>query len=986
MHALQSAVDLAEATARKFGGARERLEAGGRLLEGGGPRLIRSGGVRLFAALVQEDGGMGRRTHLFDVGAGRMLFPAGETSSGRGKARVALLATPLGDAEFVALPEPAVRELAESGTSRQWLADELDRWIESWHLALAEEAIAPPALELRPNESLGVPEAAAVRTDGSVLWIRASMPGADRYFRYRASWNVRGSRIGVELGGAAAFPLGIAGRLECPEAVTLAAENTSDWWQGDPEWSGLDRFHEIALSALLLLREEEDEAERERLRQRADNEARLLGRAVAKLLEAHEGAPPITAEGADAGGALLSAVRAIGEHMGMEVRAAYAETEDRGPQALKAIAEASGFRVRQVKLEDDWFRRDNGPLLAFAEEDGRPLALIPRRPGRYAIVDPAGPSVEPLTEEGARRLEEAAFTFYRPLPKRELKLADIVKLAVPRGAWRDIAVMLAVGVVIGLLGLFAPVATGILFDSVIPEADRSRLVEMAFVLLGASAASFLFELARGIAVMRLEGRGDLTLQAAIWDRLLRLPVSFFRRYSAGDLAMRANSINAIRRQLSGIALSTLFSGLFSSFNLLLLFRYDTGIALIALGLVAIGILASAGFAYAQIRYQREMMKDQGQLSSLMLHLLSGIAKFRIAAAESRAFYLWARLFGSINRTGFRINRLQAYFSVYQAIFPIATSMALFYNVASMGEGRLSTGHFIAFFAAFSSFLSAMLAMSSSLLSIMGVVTLYERAKPILQALPEETEGGEDPGPLGGSIELNRVRFRYDKDGAWIVRDVSLAVKPGSFVAIVGESGSGKSTLVRLLLGFEKPESGSILYDGKELGSLDVRAVRRQIGVVLQNADVMAGNIYENIAGSTGLSVQEAWEAAAMAGLDADIREMPMGMHTVIADGGGTLSGGQKQRLLIARAIVRKPRILFFDEATSALDNRTQAIVSDSLESLQATRIVIAHRLSTIRHADVIAVMSQGRIVQTGTYEELIAEEGEFAKMARRQIV
>ncbi|MBB6679803.1 ATP-binding cassette domain-containing protein, partial [Cohnella lubricantis] len=486
--------------------------------------------------------------------------------------------------------------------------------------------------------------------------------------------------------------------------------------------------------------------------------------------------------------------------------------------------------------------------------------------------------------------------------------------------------------------------------------------------------------------MRLESRIDMNVQAAVWDRLLRLPAAFFRGYSAGDLAMRANSINAIRSQLSGIVLGTLFSGLFSSFNLLLLFRYDAGIALIGLGLVAFGILVSAAFSLIQLRYQRKLMQNQGKLSSLMLQLLSGIAKFRIAAAESRAFYLWANLFGMMNRIGYKSNKLQSYFAVYQAIFPVVTSMVLYYAVASMGEGRMSAGGFIAFFSAFSAFLAAMLSMSSSLLSVMGVVTLYERAKPILEALPEEAGGGEHPGRLSGQLELNGVHFRYESQSDWVLRDVSLTVKPGEMLAIVGESGSGKSTLIRLLLGFEQPESGMVRFDGRELGALDVQAVRRQIGVVMQQADVMAGSLYENIVGSAGLPLEAAWEAAAMAGLAKDILAMPMGMHTMIPDGGGTLSGGQRQRLMIARAIVRKPKVLIFDEATSALDNRTQAEVSASLEKLQATRIVIAHRLSTVRHADRILVIRKGTIVESGTYDELIAASGEFARMAERQAV
>ena len=213
----------------------------------------------------------------------------------------------------------------------------------------------------------------------------------------------------------------------------------------------------------------------------------------------------------------------------------------------------------------------------------------------------------------------------------------------------------------------------------------------------------------------------------------------------------------------------------------------------------------------------------------------------------------------------------------------------------------------------------------------------------------------------------------------------MKINAGEFVAIVGPSGCGKSTLFRLLLGFEQPEAGSIFYDAQDLKGLDLNSVRRQIGVVLQNSTLFRGDVFANIIGSKPLTLDDAWEAARLAGLDNDLRQMPMGMHTVITDGGGGLSGGQRQRLMIARAIVSKPRILLFDEATSALDNNTQAIVSRSLEGLKATRIVIAHRLSTVQNADRIYVFDEGNVVQSGTFTELIQQDGLFAALAKRQL-
>jgi NHLM bacteriocin system ABC transporter ATP-binding protein len=507
---------------------------------------------------------------------------------------------------------------------------------------------------------------------------------------------------------------------------------------------------------------------------------------------------------------------------------------------------------------------------------------------------------------------------------------------------------------------------------------------MALILGAATLSVAMFQLVSALALLRMEGRMDTAIQAAIWDRVLNLPVTFFRKFTAGDLAMRANTINTIRQLLSGAVLTSLLSGIFSSFNFFLLFRYDVILALLAGVLVFISMLVTVGFGIWQVRLQRKLLNMQGRISGTVLQLFNGISKFRTAASENRAFFLWAKLFGEQKKISFKARLVENYLAVFQSFYPLVTTMVIFFLVAASRQS-MSAGDFTAFMAAFNTFLTGMLSVTSSVISLVQIVPMYERAKPILQSVPETHNLLDDPGDISGHIEVRHVSFRYHPDQPYVLNDVSLSIKPGQFVAFVGASGSGKSTLMRLLLGFEQPESGSIYYDGKDLRNLDVHLLRRQFGVVLQNSRIMAGDIFTNIVGSAPLTLENAWEAAAMAGLDEDIRAMPMGMHTIVSEGGGTLSGGQRQRLMIARAIARRPKILFFDEATSALDNRTQAIVSESLERLQATRIVIAHRLSTIANADWIYVFDKGRIVQQGTYHDLISQPGPFQEQARRQL-
>jgi len=268
---------------------------------------------------------------------------------------------------------------------------------------------------------------------------------------------------------------------------------------------------------------------------------------------------------------------------------------------------------------------------------------------------------------------------------------------------------------------------------------------------------------------------------------------------------------------------------------------------------------------------------------------------------------------------------------------------------------------------------------------LGVMPALERILPILEEKSEVSESKLPAGELTGEIDAAEIRFRYKPDAPLVLKDINLSIRPGAFVAIVGSSGSGKSTLLRVLLGLEKPESGAVLYDGMDISELDVSSVRRQIGVVMQHGQLMEGSIFSNIVGSLPLTMDDAWEVARLVGLEADIKDLPMGMHTIVNEGGTTFSGGQRQRLLIARSLVHHPRIIVFDEATSSLDNETQAIVSKTLDAMRSTRIVVAHRLSTIEHADRILVMDRGEIVEDGTYSELMEKKGLFAELAARQI-
>jgi ATP-binding cassette subfamily C protein len=588
-----------------------------------------------------------------------------------------------------------------------------------------------------------------------------------------------------------------------------------------------------------------------------------------------------------------------------------------------------------------------------------------------------------VTEESSAQLHPHAHQVYAPLPSRPLGPLDVLRFSSSRTA-RDWLFVVVVGTLTGSLGTLVPLLTGQVFDRIIPGAERGLLHQLTLVLLAVLSGQLLFDLARGLVLVRAQTLMDTRLEAGVWDRLLSLPLPFFRRYSAGDLAARAAGVGSIRQVLAGATLSAMLSGVFSLWNLGLLFFIDAKLSLAAGALVAVAAMVAAIAAYQGLLRQRRVAELDGKIGGLLLQLFTGIAKLRVTGTENRAFSVWSSLFAHRRDADLAAERVNIRVAVFQASYPLACSIVVWLLVGEQTP-RLSTGQFLAFSAAFSMFIGAMLNLIETGLQSLSVIPLYERARPILTEPVEGRGTGDARIELAGNIEISHVSFRYEQHGPLILDDVNLRIQPGEFVAIVGPSGSGKSTLLRILLGFESCAEGGVFYDGQALAGLDVRVVRQQIGVVLQNSRVTAGDIYSNIVGTSGRSVDDAWRAARAAALDKDIEAMPMGMHTVISQGGATLSGGQKQRLLIARALASHPAILFFDEATSALDNVTQAAVSESLERLRVTRVVIAHRLSTIRHADKIVVLDRGHIAQAGRFEELMKQEGPFFALARRQM-
>ena len=651
---------------------------------------------------------------------------------------------------------------------------------------------------------------------------------------------------------------------------------------------------------------------------------------------------------------------------------------------LDAILNTNCMRGRVVRLRGQWWRGDHGPLLGFRADEDYAVALLPAGTRQYECVDPVTGSRTPVTESFAAELNPQAVQFFRPFPFRPMKAREVFRFGM-QGNGVDILSLVLCGVISGIVGLAPPLLTGWMIDDIIPAADLDQHLYVFIGLACAAIGAGVFQLAQGLATLRIQGKSTLSLQAALWERLISMPANFFRGVSAGEMVQRGMSMESIQQMMAGQLVSLLMRAAFSSFSLFLLFYYSTKLAFWALILVAVVVGVSVLLYFQEMGMQRLAVQIRNKLSGLVLQLVTGIAKIRVAGGEKRAFANWAAQFAEMRTyqlKGRHYHNMQM--SVMQAA-PIVASILLFLAMASPEmQQALPLGSFIAFNTALGQFISAAIALSSAISPMLMVLPIYEQANVILNSVPEVGLEKREAPELTGRITVSSVVFGYDPKNL-ILRNVDFSVEPGQFVAIVGPSGSGKSTLLRLLLGFEKPHSGAIYYDGLSLGSLDIGSVRRQFGVVLQNGQLMQGTLFSNIVGASRATLEDAWQAVRLAGAENDVKAMPMQLQTVIPHGGSTLSGGQKQRIMIARALVGRPKILFFDEATSALDNRTQQEVQQSLDSLASTRVVIAHRLSTVRNADRIIVLKDGAVVESGTYDELMAKDGFFTDLAKRQV-
>ena len=652
---------------------------------------------------------------------------------------------------------------------------------------------------------------------------------------------------------------------------------------------------------------------------------------------------------------------------------------------LADISRVSHFVTREIVLEEGWYRHDSGAILAFRQEDNRPVVCVPKGPRRYMLYDPDTKTTVRLTGKIAGELKAKAHMFYRPFPEKAMKAKDLFLFAFQKVYKSDLIRLFMLALLGTAVGLLIPFLNEQAYDRFIPIGDADGLLGLGAVLLACSLGNITFSIVKNLASFRSMNAMEYAAQSAAFDRLFNLPESFYRDYDAANLGMRALGISVIFNVLAQSATTSILSALFSLLYLWRMYHYSKQLANTALILLVVVLAVLLYIGIRQTKYEKEKLKVDYAAQSDIFQFLSGISKIRIAGAEDRALFQYIQKFIESRKIDTKKEHMTIIVNTVVSSVQILFSVVFFYLMVNK-DISLSIGGFTGFTAAFGSFSGAMLTIVQNFLDVNRIKPLYDDAKPILETLPENSDAAAIPGDIQGEIELSNVTFAYHSGEAQVLDHLSLHVKPGEYIGVVGSSGCGKSTLLKLLLGFEKPQIGKIFYDNRDIDELDKRELRKKFGVVLQDGGLISGSIYENITiTAPNCTMARVEEVVREVGLEADIKEMPMGLHTVVSENCGTISGGQTQRILIARAIVGKPNVIFLDEATSALDNVTQNQIVETLEKLKATKIVIAHRLSTVQKCDRIIVMDAGRIVEQGTYDELMERKGLFYNLAIRQI-
>ncbi len=935
--------------------------------------FIEKGAVDLFLVERQDGVDQAAPQHLLRADSGRLL-PG--VAPQEGKTTFSLIAK--------GLPGTILRHLSTDSLGvvpSAELAEHVDAWINDISAELSRDAGQRPRPDSPVEPGKTFPEVGGTLSSRrGVAWMSQLPSGAGLFLGL-----IDPTEGNLEDGTAAdTVPLTPETWLTLIGKTRISTRFSEDLAEEGLLLSALANFHVMAFSLERLNRSlavaDQANLERDRVMNRRGDEENARRR----LFNLYD-LPDVKDTDVD-DVALLEALKIIGEHEGIDFKWPTKSGVAESAPALGDILDASGVRRRQVRLawDERWWIGDSGAMLAFREDSGQPVALLPGMFSHYREIDPAGRRSARVTAERAKSLQPDAWVFYQPLTSGPVRLGDLYRL-VRKGLIADFLRFAAAGLLGGLVLLLPAVVVGFVVDEVIPTGEVSLLYLAAAALAAFALIGALLHILQGMALMRLEGRGASRVEAAFWDRLLRLPLSFLRRYPAGNLAMRGMTFQALRDAVRSVIANAVLSIVFLLPAFLLIFYYDAALGgvTVAFGLLSLTVTVVLGLQ--QISPRGRVLRAIHHMAGQLFQFVNGIAKLRVDDAEGTAFAVLARGYREQKRAESELGALEDHLQAFGAALPLLAGAVLFLMVALPGREQVEIGDFLVIYLVFIVFQAAVARLGTSFGAVAAIMPAFDQIQPFLAETPETSAEGDLVENLGGEVVFDHITFRYDPDGPLILDDVTIRANPGEFVAIAGESGAGKSTIFRIALGLDRPTSGAVYYDGRDLRHLNVKQVRQKIGAVPQEVQLHPEDVWDNIVGNQDdAAAEDAWAAARAASVDHDISAMPMGMLTCVG-GSGLTSGGESQRIMIAHALINSPRVMLLDEATNWLDNDNQANVMDNLASLRSTRIVIAHRLSTLRQADRIYVMESGKVVEVGTFEDLMETGRIFRELVRRQI-
>lgn len=933
---------------------------------------VANGTVDIFLVHVATDEVIHPYQHVLRASKGDMCFGVGKVAVNTG-GYIELRAKPSLDAELQVVSFDSIEALEEG----QILVDQVENWIRAFSDFVVKEIEDIPRPTYRLNAGkFELEEGSTVSARSGVVWFKSDekssylglIDGKDDAMDYlpltNRSWIV------------CASPAKEYEVLKTTEVLAKQNLKTilASFHKRVVQAEELNRVLAIADQANLQL-------DRVGLRQQKEQEARS-----ALTLMIQRG----TAHSSEQG--VIGALQIIGRYKAIDFDLVpYRQDKDLPVTTLvPQIAARSGITCRLVRLnsQESWWRGNNGALLAFRKADDAPVAIVPNRFGSNSLHDPDSATSRKINEQVSLELHDYAYMFIEPLPRTPITFRGLLSFLI-RNLGSDFSRIASSGITLGFISLLPAIAIGLLVDWLFVSQSVNLIGLVIITLLCSSVLGLLLQLYQHGSLLQVEGRIGVRLTAGFMDRILRLKRADLHEVTSGDLAERAMSFHYFRDSLSGAVMQSLASMLFFLPAVVLLYVFDPVLAGITMAVGLMSFISIVAIGLSQVKWQKQYLHIHQSLAGKMLQYINGMSKLRTSGAESAVFAQWAQDYREKKHAELKIKKLQSVGLATAMTIPSFGAAMLFLTTFGFEPNFREVGDFLVVYTAAMVFLTAMAQFGNSLSVLASALPAFQRIKPILAKEvddPSTTLPWATAATLTGDIRLDHVSFSYAIDDEPVIEDVSLHVEPGEFVAIVGESGSGKSTLLRLLLGLEKPSTGVVFYDDRNIQQSNLRMMRRSIGVVLQRGEMFPGTILDNIIGTTGdASEEDAWLAAEKAAVAREIEAMHMGMYTQVSEDATLFSGGQTQRILIAAALVRNPSILILDEATNWLDNECQAEVMQNISSMACTRIVVAHRLSTIKNADKIYVMARGKVVEEGTYEELMRVDGAFNRLSTRQL-